>query len=94
MLIKTLLIRALFACVSIALRRLITKNLVEKDDHTLSCDFEFPIFEAEEEEIEEIPDEISRLLRQEERIIQPHEETIEIVNLGSEDVMYPKTSCI
>ena len=52
---KTLLIRALFACVSIALRRLITKNLVEKDDHTLSCNSEFPIFEAEEEEIEEIP---------------------------------------
>ena len=76
----------MFACVSIALRRLITKNLIEKDDRTLSCDFEFPIFEAEEEEMEEIPDEISRLLKQEERIIQPHEETIEIVNLGSEDV--------
>ena len=68
------------------LRRLITKNLVERNDPTPSCNFEFPIFEAEEEEIEEIPDEISRLLKQEERIIQPHEETIEIVNLGSEDV--------
>ena len=66
--------------------RLITKNPAEKDDHTLSCNFEFPIFEAEKEEIEEIPDEISRLLKQEERIIQPHEETIEIVNLGSEDI--------
>ena len=62
------------------------KNPAEKDDQTLSCNFEFPIFEAEEEEIEEIPDEISRLLKQEERIIQPHEETIEIVNLGSEDI--------
>ena len=69
MLIKTLLIRTLFACVSITLRRLITKTPAEKDDHTLSCDFEFPIFEAEGEEIEEIPDEISRLRKQEERII-------------------------
>ena len=68
------------------LRRLITKNLVERNDPTPFSNFEFPIFEAEEEEIEEIPDEISRLLKQEERIIQPHEKTVEIINLGSEDV--------
>ena len=67
-------------------RRLIIKNPAERNDLTPSRDCEFPIFEAEEEEIEEIPDEISRLLKREERIIQPHEETIEIVNLGSEDV--------
>ena len=71
---------------SITLRRLIIKNPAERNDLTPSRDCKFPIFEAEEEEIEEIPDEISRLLKQEERIIQPHEETIEIVNLGSGDV--------
>ena len=62
------------------------KNPVERNDPTPSYNFEFPIFETEEEEMEEIPDEISRLLKQEERIIQPHEETVKIINLGSEDV--------
>ena len=50
-----------------------------------SPNFEFPVFEAEEEEDEEIPDEISRLLRQEERSIQPYKELLETVNLGSEE---------
>ena len=36
-----------------------------------SPNFEFPVFEAEEEEDEEIPDEISRLLQQERETIQP-----------------------
>ncbi|KAI5436267.1 hypothetical protein KIW84_022656 [Lathyrus oleraceus] len=34
---------------------------------------------------EEIPDEITRLLEHEEKIIQPHLENMEIINLGSED---------
>ena len=71
---------------SITLCRLITKNPVERNDPTPSYNFEFPVFEAEEEETEEIPDEISRLLKEEERIIQPHEESVEIINLGSEEV--------
>ncbi|GAU51875.1 hypothetical protein TSUD_416600 [Trifolium subterraneum] len=40
---------------------------------------------AVEEEDEEIPDEIRRLLDQEKRTIQPHEEVIELINLGSEE---------
>ena len=47
--------------------------------------FEFPVFKAEEEEDEEIPEEISRLLRKEERSIQPYKEPLETVNLGSEE---------
>ncbi|XP_058758232.1 uncharacterized protein LOC131631452 [Vicia villosa] len=47
--------------------------------------FEFPVFEAEEEEEEEIPDEISRLLKHEERAILPHKEPLEKINLGSEE---------
>ena len=36
-----------------------------------SLNFAFLGFEAEEEEIEEIPEEISRLLEKEEKVIQP-----------------------
>ena len=50
-----------------------------------SPNFEFPVFEAEEEEDEEIPDEISRLLQQEEKTIHPHKETVEVINLGSKE---------
>lgn len=49
-------------------------------------DFENPIFNAEEEfeEDSELPEELARLLRQEEKVIQPHEEQLEIINLGSD----------
>ena len=47
--------------------------------------FEFPVYEAEEDEEEEIPDEISRLLEQEKKAMQPHGETLEIINLGTEE---------
>ena len=50
-----------------------------------SPNFEFSVFKAEEEEDEEVPEEISRLLRQEERSIQPYKEPLETVNLGSEE---------
>ncbi|KAI5409936.1 hypothetical protein KIW84_055408 [Lathyrus oleraceus] len=58
---------------------------IEHDDPTPSPNFEFPVFEAEEYDVEEIPDEINRLLEHEEKIIQPHLENLETVNLGSED---------
>ena len=50
-----------------------------------SPNFEFPVFEAEEEEDEEIPNEISQLLRREEQSIQPYKEPLETVNLRSEE---------
>src|SRR4051812_31759262 len=49
-----------------------------------SPSFEFPVFEAEEEEDEEISKEISRLLLQREEAIQPYNEPLEIINLGSD----------
>ncbi|KAI5402069.1 hypothetical protein KIW84_066514 [Lathyrus oleraceus] len=58
---------------------------IEDNDPTPSPNFEFPVFEAEEDDGEEIPDEITRLLEHEEKIIQPHLENLETVNLGSED---------
>ena len=50
----------------------------------LPPNFEFPVYEAEEEE-EQIPSEISRLLEREERAIQPYKEDLEVINLGSEE---------
>ncbi|KAI5444202.1 hypothetical protein KIW84_012721 [Lathyrus oleraceus] len=58
---------------------------IEHNDPTPSPNFEFPVFEAEEDDVEGIPDEISRLLEHEEKIIQPHLENLETINLGSED---------
>ena len=54
---------------------------IEKHDPMPSPNFEFSVFEAEEEEIEEIPEEISRLLEKEEKAIQPHEEPLVVINL-------------
>ena len=51
----------------------------------ISPNFEFPVYKAEEEENEEIPDEISRLLEQERNPIQPYGEALEVINLGTEE---------
>jgi len=45
--------------------RLNTHEPVEQLNPMVSPNFEFPVYEAEDEENEEIPDEISRLLEQE-----------------------------
>ncbi|KAI5411746.1 hypothetical protein KIW84_056714 [Lathyrus oleraceus] len=66
------------------IHKLILK-LIEHNDPTPSPNFEFPVFEAEEDDVEGIPDEITRLLKHEKKIIQPHLEDLETVNLGSED---------
>ena len=58
---------------------------IEHNDPTPSPNFKFPVFEAEEDDVEEIPDEITCLLEHEEKIIQPHLENLETVNLGSKD---------
>ncbi|GAU46722.1 hypothetical protein TSUD_100140 [Trifolium subterraneum] len=56
------------------LSKLSINKPVEHDDPRPSPNFEFPVYEAVEEEDEEIPDEIRRLLDQEKRTIQPHKE--------------------
>src|ERR1043165_8326823 len=58
---------------------------IESNNSMLSPNFEIPSEIAEEKVEEDIPDEISRLLKHEERIIQPHKEPLEAVNLGSEE---------
>jgi len=64
--------------------RLNINEPVEQDNPMLSPNFEFPMYEAEEEE-EAIPDEISRLLEQERRAIQPYGEELEVINLGTKE---------
>ena len=64
--------------------RLTINKPIECNNPMLSPNFEFPVFEAEEEEEEGTTDEISRLLKHEERAIQPHKEPLEVINLGSE----------
>ena len=66
--------------------RLIINKPIECNNPMPSPNFEFPMIEVEEEEEEEgIPDEISRLLKHEERAIRPHKEPLEVINLGSEE---------
>ena len=65
--------------------RLNINEPVELLNPMISPNFEFPVYEAEEEESEEIPDEISWLLEQERRNIQPYGETLEVINLGTKE---------
>ncbi|KAI5384895.1 hypothetical protein KIW84_071759 [Lathyrus oleraceus] len=64
---------------------MLVSNPIEYNDPSPSPNFEFPVFEAEEESDEEVSDELSRLLEHEGKAIQLFEEQIELVNLGSED---------
>ncbi|MCI93427.1 RNA-directed DNA polymerase (Reverse transcriptase), partial [Trifolium medium] len=65
--------------------RLNINEPVEHDDPRPSYNFEFPVYEAVEEEDEEIPNEIRRLLDREGKAIQPHEEAMELINLGNDE---------
>ena len=58
----------------------------DNDSTMARYDFDNPIFNAEEEfeEDSELPEELARLLRKEEKVIQPHEEQLETINLGSD----------
>src|ERR1044072_2024321 len=70
--------------------RLIHKT-VENNDPAPSSNFEHPVYVAEEEEFDEIPEEVSRLLEREENTIHPCKESLEVINMGSdEDVKYFK----
>src|SRR4051812_11212561 len=64
-----------------------TLDPVNNDSAIARHDFETPIYQTEDESEEdcEVPREIARLLEQEEKAIQPHEEAIEVINLGSDE---------
>ena len=63
-----------------------TLDLIDNNSAIVVYDFENPIYQAEDEGEEdcEIPGEIARHLIQEEKNIQQHEESVEVINLGIE----------
>ena len=67
-------------------RSISTLDPIDNNPAIAHYDFENPINQAEDEGEDdcEVPGELSRLLQQEERDIQPHEEPIETINLGKE----------
>src|SRR3954462_5075051 len=64
-----------------------TLDPVDNNSAIASHDFENPIYQTEDESEEdcEVPRELAKLLEQEEKAIQPHEEPIEVINLGSDE---------
>ena len=68
-------------------RSISTLDPIDNNFAIANYDFENPIYQAEDEGEEdcEVPGELARLLQQEERTIQSHEEPIEVVNLGTEE---------
>src|SRR3954464_2134365 len=64
-----------------------TLDPVNNDYAIARHDFENPIYQTEDESEEdcEVPRELARLLEQKEKAIQPHEEPIEVINLGSNE---------
>ncbi|PNX59733.1 gag/pol polyprotein, partial [Trifolium pratense] len=59
---------------------------VETYPASFPFDFEHPVNQAEgvDEDDCELPEGLARLLKQEEKAIQPHQEQVETINLGSE----------
>ncbi|WJX67858.1 hypothetical protein P8452_52291 [Trifolium repens] len=64
-----------------------TNKPIKTNTVIVPIDFEFPINQAEEgdEDDCELPKGLARLLEQEEKEIQPHQEPIEVINLGTDE---------
>lgn len=62
-----------------------TSNSIDKKTAIVQYDFDNPIYQddAEGEEECELLKELARFLRQESKVIQPCQEVVEIVNLGT-----------
>ena len=68
-------------------RSISTLDPIDNSYAISSYDFKNPINQAEDEGEDdcEVPGELARLLQQEERAIEPHEEPVETVNLSTEE---------
>ena len=68
-------------------RSIFTLDPIDNSSAIAGYDFENTINQAEDEGVDdcEVPGELARLLLQEERAIQPHEEPVESVYLGTEE---------
>ena len=60
---------------------------IDNNSAIANYDFENPIYQTEDEGEEdyEVPGELVGLIEKEERAIQLHEESVEVVNLGTEE---------
>ena len=65
-----------------------TTDYIDNNSAIVHYDFDNLIYRAEEEAYEDcdLPEELARLLKQEEKVIQPNQESIEVVNIGIEEV--------
>ena len=65
-----------------------TLDPIANNSTIFDYDFECPIDQDEDESEKDcdIPGELARLLLQEEKAIQPHEESIEVINLGTDQI--------
>ncbi|GAU10261.1 hypothetical protein TSUD_418820, partial [Trifolium subterraneum] len=68
----------------------ISKSIIEPHENdiaTIPYDFEFPINQAEEgdEDDGELPEGLAQILKPEEKVIQPYQESVEVINLGTEE---------
>ena len=65
-----------------------TTDYIDNDSVIAYYDFDNSIYQAGEEAYEDcdLPEELARLLKQEEKVIQSNQESIEMVNIGTEDV--------
>ena len=61
------------------------KKPIEYNDLAPSPNFKCPVYGAEEEYYDDIPEEVSRLLECEENSIQAYKEPLEVINLGSKE---------
>ena len=68
-----------YSCIK--LQTISTLDPIDNSSAIASYDFENLINQAEDEG--EVPGELFRLLQQEERAIQPHEDLVETINLGT-----------
>ena len=62
-----------------------TTDYIDNDFAITHYDFDNPIYQAKEEAYEDcyLPEELARLLKQGEKVIQPNQESIEVVNIGT-----------
>ena len=69
-------------------RSISTLDPIDNNSATASYDFENLTNQAENEGEDdcEVPGELARVLQQEQRVIQPHEEPVETINLGRKEV--------
>jgi len=82
--LSSILIRPMFIFVAIKWYRSDNESCKGTNTEDLDVDFELLVNQAEDEEDEDcgLPPELKRMVEQEDREVKPHQEEMDIVNLG------------